>query len=72
MKTVSTRNPLSRWISVREGERGKGKERCLREQLLRDVVQRNRIVVEMRVETHRFLVYPTALIGTREKKRLLY
>ena len=28
----------------------------------------NRIVVEMIVETHIFLVYPTALIGTREIK----
>ena len=29
-------------------------------------------MLEGRVETHRSLVYPTALIGTQEKRRLLY
>ena len=28
-------------------------------------------VVEIRVEAHRFLVYPTALIGTKEKKVII-
>ena len=28
-------------------------------------------VVEIRVEAHRFLVYPTALIGTQEKKVII-